>query len=150
MPEIKTGGALDASLLTALGATENGTDAAKALSKRDVKDAKDLSKAANGFEALLLQQMMKSMWETVDSTGLLGENSNEAQIYRDMLNQAVADNTAKGSGIGVKKMLLRELNSKHPKEGPAVGETAGDKASDPMDLGRSIDIEKISKDVDNF
>lgn len=61
------------------------------------------------FEALLLHQMMKAMWATVDETGLMGENSNQGQIYRDMLNQAISDSVAEGPGVGVKQFLKEEL-----------------------------------------
>ena len=56
-----------------------------------------------------MHQMMKAMWETVEPTGLLGEDSNQAQIYRDMLNQAVADSIASGRGIGVKSLVKQEI-----------------------------------------
>ncbi len=74
-----------------------------------LKEQKDVEKAAQGFEALLLHQMIKEMWATVGTTGLFGENSNEGQIYRDMLNQAIADSVSEGRGIGVKEFLKREL-----------------------------------------
>lgn len=77
--------------------------------KDNIKTSKDIDKAASGFEALLLQEMMQSMWNTVEFTDMLGEKSNEADIYRDMLNQAIADSTASGRGIGVKEMMQKEL-----------------------------------------
>lgn len=77
--------------------------------KDKIKTTKDIDKAASGFEALLLQEMMQSMWSTVEFTDMLGEKSNEADIYRDMLNQAIADSTASGRGIGVKQMMQKEL-----------------------------------------
>lgn len=81
----------------------------KELSDHGVKDAKALDKATSGFEALLLHQMLKSMWDSVKSEGLLGENSNQAEIYRDMFNQAVSDSVSEGRGIGVKEFLNKEL-----------------------------------------
>lgn len=77
--------------------------------KDSIKTSRDIEKAASGFEALLLQEMMQSMWNTVEFTDMLGEKSNEADIYRDMLNQAIADSTASGRGIGVKEMMQKEL-----------------------------------------
>jgi flagellar protein FlgJ len=79
------------------------------LKNPELRSEKELNKATSGFEALLLQQMLKSMWETVDTSGLLGEESNQSQIYRDMFNQAVADTIAEGQGIGVKQFLKTEL-----------------------------------------
>lgn len=83
--------------------------AAKNLADKDVKSAEEVEEAAGGFEALLLHQMLKSMWSTVQGTGFLGDDSNEAQIYRDMLNQAIADSVAEGRGVGVKDFLRKEL-----------------------------------------
>jgi Rod binding domain-containing protein len=71
---------------------------------------KEVDKAASGFEALLLHKMLQEMWSTSSEDGLLGENSNQSMIFRDMFNQAVADEVVKGEGIGVKKFLKKELS----------------------------------------
>ena len=95
----------------AIGAVQTNTaaDKVKTLSKQEVKDQKDLDKAAKGFEALLLHEMLKSLWETVEVKGWLGEDSNEAKIYRDMMNQAISDSVAEGKGIGIKDVVRKEL-----------------------------------------
>ena len=72
------------------------------------KDQK--KKAASGFEAMLLQQVFKSMWSGIDKSTLFGEESNESQIYRDLMIQAVSDETAKGKGVGIKAYLQKELD----------------------------------------
>jgi Rod binding domain-containing protein len=94
----------------AIYAQTSGLEKADRLKNQEVTDAKGREKALNGFEALILHEMLKSMWGTVENTGLLGEGSNEANIYRDMFNQAIADKTADGKGIGVKKLLDAEFN----------------------------------------
>lgn len=81
----------------------------------DVSQAKlpasqDPKQAAQQFEALLLQEMLKSMWATVPQGQLLS-GSHEESMYRDMLNEAVADSIAQGKGIGVKDVILKDLNS---------------------------------------
>ncbi len=81
----------------------------KSLKERKVDSPQDVEKAAGGFEALLLHQMLESMWSTVEFAGMFNETSNESQIYRDMMSQAVADTTAEGPGIGVKDFLRKEL-----------------------------------------
>lgn len=86
------------------------TQAANNLKNRKVTSEKDVEKAASGFEALLLHEMMKAMWATVENTNALGEKSNEGEIYRDMLNQAISDSVADGKGIGVKDFLRKELS----------------------------------------
>lgn len=92
------------------GQMTRSVDQAKTLSAREVKDQKDLDKAAKGFEALLLHEMLKSMWQTVEVKGWLGQDSNEAQIYRDMFNQAISDSVSEGKGIGIKDVVKKELS----------------------------------------
>ncbi len=108
MNNIKTVSASEA-ISTARVNQQKETLAALSNQKDNIKTTKDIDKAASGFEALLLQEMMQSMWSTVEFTDMLGEKSNEADIYRDMLNQAIADSTASGRGIGVKQMMQKEL-----------------------------------------
>lgn len=87
---------------------------AEAMGKQGVKDAKELEKATGGFEALLLHQMLTAMWSTVEETGFLGEDNNQSQIYRSMLNQAIADEVSEGKGIGVKDFLKKEIAKVKP------------------------------------
>ena len=83
---------------------------AQDLAKRQFADDKKFKDAVNGFEAMLIQEMFKSLWSTVETKGWLGEDeTNEAKIYRDMLNQALADSIAQGKGVGVKDVLVKEL-----------------------------------------
>ena len=72
-----------------------------------VKEA-EIEKAATDFEALLLGQMLKSMWKSVESSGLLS-GSREESMYRDMLNDSLAKDIANGQGIGIKEVIVRDL-----------------------------------------
>lgn len=97
---------------TSAAQTANNTaqlERAKSLSKQQVKSLEEVDKAAGGFEALLLHQMLESMWSTVEFAGMFNETSNESQIYRDMMSQAMAETTSEGKGIGVKDFLRKEL-----------------------------------------
>lgn len=109
MIKIQTAGAgnLDIAAGSARGAA--AVDRAKALEKNGTSSDAEVEKAAGGFEALLLHQMMQSMWETVEFTGMFGEDSNQGEIYRDMFNQALSDSVAEGKGIGVKEFIRNEL-----------------------------------------
>lgn len=108
-PTIKADNAASA---VAIAQQSSSLEKVKGLAAQDVKSDKAKEKAVSGFEALLLHEMFKSMWDTVDTTGFLGDDSNQAQIYRDMLNQSIADSVAKGRGIGVKKLVLGEIARK--------------------------------------
>jgi flagellar protein FlgJ len=70
--------------------------------------------AAQQFEALLVQQMLESMWSTVPQNGLLS-GSNEEAMYRDMLNEALASSISEGKGLGVKDVILKDFNKLNKK-----------------------------------
>lgn len=80
------------------------------VSQAKLPASKDAKQAAQQFEALLLQEMLKSMWATVPQGELLS-GSHEESMYRDMLNEAVADSISQGKGIGIKDVILKDLNS---------------------------------------
>ncbi len=65
-------------------------------------------KAARQFEALLLQKMLQSMWQTVPSEGMLS-GSKEEELYRDMLNEAIATSVSQGKGVGIHDVVAREM-----------------------------------------
>lgn len=75
-------------------------------------DPQALRKAAQQFEALFTQQMLKSMRQTTPGDSLTG--SEEGQLYRDMLDQQLAQNLAQnlaqGRGFGLADMLVRHLS----------------------------------------
>ncbi len=110
MSKIDTIGGLGLGREMNISRSESELQQAKSLASKDVSSAAEVDKAATGFEALLLHQMIKSMWSTVERTGLMGEDNHQSQIYQDMLNQAIADSIAEGKGIGVKDFLKKELS----------------------------------------
>lgn len=72
----------------------------------DPKAAK-MEKAAQDFEALLLQEMLKSMWTATPHDDVLA--SNDEETYRDMFHQALAQNIAEHQSIGIKDVILKDL-----------------------------------------
>lgn len=73
-------------------------------------------KAATQFEALLLQQMLQSMWKTVPKSeeGLSG--SREEELYRDMFTETVAQDIAEKQSFGLKEAVLGEMDQEDKKE----------------------------------
>ncbi len=110
MADIKTTGLAPSGMTAEFAKFQSEAQKVKSLASKDVREAEEVDEAVSGFEALLLHNMLKEMWKTVEFTGFLGGDSNEAQIYRDMLNQAIADSVAEGEGIGVKDFLKKELS----------------------------------------
>jgi Rod binding domain-containing protein len=70
--------------------------------------------AAKDFEALLVGEMLKSMWANVGSEGLLS-GGREEEIYREMLNEALAKSMAESQSIGIADIISRELERLEPK-----------------------------------
>ncbi|HMT79383.1 MAG TPA: rod-binding protein, partial [Azonexus sp.] len=86
----------------------------------DVKSAQDLRSefakdpqgglkaAAQQFETLFLQQVLKSMRDTVPQDGML--NSDQSRFYTSLLDQQMAQNlSASGKGVGFAKLIEQQL-----------------------------------------
>ena len=63
--------------------------------------------AAQQFEALFLNMMLKSMREATPKEGLF-DNSN-TELYSGMLDSQLAQSMSKGKGIGLADMMLRQM-----------------------------------------
>ncbi len=96
---------------SAVQQAENLQKGASRSGRRSASEQAELETAATQFESLLLNQMIKSMWTTVPEEGLLSGSREEA-LYRDMFNQALSDDIAKSQSIGIKDVILRELDEK--------------------------------------
>jgi Rod binding domain-containing protein len=69
--------------------------------------------AAQQFEALLVQKMLESMWNTIPKNGLMG--SNEEETYRGMLNEALANSISEGRGVGIKDVIMKDFSKLNKK-----------------------------------
>jgi flagellar protein FlgJ len=76
---------------------------------KDIPLSKKPEEVATQFEGMLLKQMIDSMWSTVPKGGLL-TGTNEEGMYRDLLNEALAKSISEGKGIGVKDVIMKDLN----------------------------------------
>jgi Rod binding domain-containing protein len=54
------------------------------------------------------------MWSALPNGGLLS-GSNEESLYRDMFNQAISEELAKSQPLGIKDVILKEMQ-KNTKE----------------------------------
>lgn len=81
----------------------------QALNPKSIPLTQRPEEVAKQFEGLLLKQMIDSMWRTVPKEGLLS-GSQEEDMYRDMLNEALATSISEGKGIGVKDIILKDIN----------------------------------------
>ena len=71
-------------------------------------DPEVLREVASQFEALFLQTMLKNMREASLGDPMLG-NSDQFEMYQDMMDQQLSVEMASGRGIGLADMLVRQL-----------------------------------------
>lgn len=91
--------------------TSRFAGAEKALQKSEPSSEKEIKDASKDFEALLVQQMLASWWKTVPSGGGIS-NSREEELFRDMLNQELAQQIAENDSLGIKDTIAREMTEK--------------------------------------
>ncbi|MCB0328193.1 MAG: rod-binding protein [Bdellovibrionales bacterium] len=75
------------------------------------EDPARAEEAATQFEAVLVQQMLKSMWKAVPKNGLLS-GSSEEQLYQEMLQEQVAKHISESQSLGIKDMVMEELKKR--------------------------------------
>jgi flagellar protein FlgJ len=85
--------------------------------RREGTDPAAAKKVAREFESMFVAMMLKSMRETVGKEKLTGGGHGE-ETFRSLLDQEYAASATKGGGIGLAKMIEKELsrNAASPKE----------------------------------
>ncbi len=71
-------------------------------------DARRMSETAEQFEASFLSQMLKPMFEGLDTNGLFGGGEAEA-TWRSFLIDAMAQQTVRAGGIGLADTVMAEM-----------------------------------------
>ena len=90
------------------------------------QDPAALREVAGQFEALFVQSLLKNMREASLGDPLFG-NSDQHDMYQEMLDQQLAVEMSSGKGLGLADMLVRQL-----------GGDATPAPSGSNDLGRSV------------
>nr|WP_320190860.1 rod-binding protein [uncultured Desulfobacter sp.] len=90
--------------ITPVTESRNNTEAARQLQRN-----KDLEKACQGFEGLMLDTLMQRMRDTLPGDSLFPE-SNASDIYQSMHDQYLTDNLSLGGRVtGFKEFLYQQL-----------------------------------------
>ena len=90
--------------MTPVTASQDTTDTA-----RQLKQEKDLEKACQGFEALMLNTLMQRMRATLPGDSLFPE-SNASDIFQSLHDQYLTDNLSQGRRVtGFKEFLYQQL-----------------------------------------
>jgi flagellar protein FlgJ len=94
--------------------------------RREGNDPAAAKKVATEFETMFVAMMLKSMRETVGKDKLTGGGHGE-ETFRSLLDQEYATTAAKGGGIGLARMIERELTrNNHPAPAPLKGANDAD------------------------
>ncbi len=67
-----------------------------------------LKNVAEGFEAIFIRQLLRTMRSTIPNGGMFGEGT-VGEIYGDMMDEAFADIISKRSIFGLAETLYRQL-----------------------------------------
>jgi peptidoglycan hydrolase FlgJ len=90
---------------------------------------KQLRKSCAGFEAIFTYHLLKSMRDTVPSSGLVDKFPGK-ETYNMMMDQKIAEELSqRGNGLGIKEMLYRQLAGKVLKDSPTVTRVASEKGA---------------------
>ncbi len=84
--------------------------------RADSNPEETLRFAAQQFEALFLQMMLKSARDAKLDDGLF--DSEQTEFYQDLHDKQMAINLARGQGIGIAELLVQQLRSE---QGPGKG-----------------------------
>ena len=69
-----------------------------------------IEEVASQFEALFIQQMMKSMRDAVPKSDLM--HSDHLETYQAMADQQMAVSLSQEGGIGIARMLVEQMQTK--------------------------------------
>lgn len=77
--------------------------------KNGSKSQHDIKKAAQDFEAIMLNMVIKAMWKTIPKSDLFEQN-NATQIYEGIMHTALSEEMARNGGMGIAKVLYQQLS----------------------------------------
>jgi len=82
---------------------------------REKLKAARLNKAVSEFEALFVNNMLKTMRTTIHKSGLLGKGRG-GEIYTSLFDWEISKEMAAGGGLGLGRMLLKTFNHSETRE----------------------------------
>jgi len=85
-------------------------DSPRAAGLDDKKRTAELKKASADFESIFIYQLLQTMRKTVPEGGYLSSKNSSGGTYMMMFDQQVAEDLAKGEGIGLKNILFEQLS----------------------------------------
>ncbi len=86
------------------------------LKKASQAEKRRLKAACQGFEAIFLHEMLKSMRRTIPKSGLLDGGLRD-RIYESMFDEAVSKSLSRRGALGIADMLYNQLSPHIPRGG---------------------------------
>jgi len=86
----------------------SGVNASKSAANSS-RDPAGIKKAASQFEAIILRQLLAPSIEPMMSGGLGGAQGSGGGVYSYMLTDTLANSLAQGGGLGLGRMLEKQL-----------------------------------------
>ena len=83
------------------------TDAAAAAK---VKEHAALEKAAKGFEAIFMRQLMGSMRKSGEDLGESIDGSSAVDQFQELADANTANNLSTGGSLGIAQLILKQLD----------------------------------------
>jgi len=78
--------------------------------QKDVnKDDATLKKSSQDFESILINYVIKAMWETVPKSNLSDENNMGMDTYTEIMHAALAQDIAAKGGLGIAPAIYKQL-----------------------------------------
>ena len=78
---------------------------------KGVTDDAKLREAANNFEAIFIQQMLKTMRKTSFESDLLPKSEGE-KVFQSLLDEQYSQISAKSGSLGLSEMIYQQLKPK--------------------------------------
>jgi len=100
-------------------------------------DPAALREVASQFEALFVQSMLKNMREASLGDPIFG-NSDQHDMYQEMMDQQLAVEMASGKGIGLADMLVRQLGGEEASKLSSNSSHVAPTWSNPQSFARDI------------
>ena len=73
------------------------------------KDDATLKKSSQDFESILINYVIKAMWETVPKSDLSDENNMGMDTYTEIMHAALAQDIAAKGGLGIAPIIYKQL-----------------------------------------
>ena len=72
-------------------------------------DDATLKKSSQDFESILINYVIKAMWQTVPKSDLSDENNMGMDTYTEIMHAALAQDIAAKGGLGIAPIIYKQL-----------------------------------------